>query len=317
MFNVLIAMLLFSLTHPGAAYLIKSSHISVFAFTLLFLFWRVVVQIPLFVHYRDSFALIKSQWLFLVMVGLCGSSVHYLEFAALNTRLPISVISFLVFVHPIWSFLFRYVLFKQKPTINDTIKLIVGISGIFLIIDPATTGVRVNFDLLFPLGASFVMSLWFNLNQIARDRGINRFTFSFAYDAIGLIGISLFVLSTSGLNTFTEASSWTTNIHNFLPLLAYSVIIGFLPNLFLFDGIAKVGALSASYLLLLEPVVSSTISKQLFNEVSAPTFYMGAALIVLINLPHFDKLLNRIFTRIKAHRFQEKGTYGSLSDSTK
>jgi drug/metabolite transporter (DMT)-like permease len=290
---IFLAVLLYGMTHPGAAILLKEYQLSTVTFTLLFLVSRVVIQIPLMVKYSVKKEVLRGNWTLLLLSGICGASLHFLEFKSLDIGLPVSLITFLIFIHPVWSMLFKRYFLKEEIQKIDVMKLVIGLLGVVIIIDPFSGQMNLSWMIIYPLLASVFLSGWITLVGVVQKRGIGKICFSFYYDLFSLLGVLIF-FSPTIINNFS--TSVIPNYFNFSMIawvFAYSIIIGLLPNLLIYSGVEKKGVLLTSYVLLLEPVISSVYSFFIFDDSFSSSFIIGAILIIVINTNLFEKFSNK------------------------
>ena len=71
------------------------------------------------------------------------------------------------------------------------------------------------------------------------------------------------------------------------------MLTGVLPNYAFYFGLNRSTALAAALLMLFEPIASTLIAVAVWKETISPSFYWGALLVLLINIP--DALLVRWF----------------------
>lgn len=65
----------------------------------------------------------------------------------------------------------------------------------------------------------------------------------------------------------------------------YTLVSGVLPNYAFYTGLTRASAMAAALLMLFEPIASSLIAVSVWNEPISSSFYWGAILVLMINLP--------------------------------
>lgn len=73
----------------------------------------------------------------------------------------------------------------------------------------------------------------------------------------------------------------------------YSLLTGVFPNYAFYIGLTRSTALAAALLMLFEPVASTLIAVWSWNEPISSSFYWGAILVLMINLPDAIFLMAR------------------------
>ncbi len=298
MMMLLMSVFLFGMTHPfGKVFL--DSDISLQSFCLVFLALRILFQLPVVSINKEFKVSSKKNLILLVVLGLIGAALHLSEFASLKFGLSVPAVSFLIFTHPIWTQLIRSFLFKEQLTAIKVSKVLIAVFAISLILIPENF-MGINYiPFLIAFFASVAFSLWIIFSEKIQDGGVSTIQLSFYYDVFSLLFVSLSVLVFIPVSPLVvEISSLKYN--HWLSLLFYSLFVGVIANYLFFIGIKKCGSMQASLALLLEPIISSFISFLLFSTHLDPVFYLGALLILLINLP------DRLFSKFISSFFQKR-----------
>ena len=255
MIFVFLAAFLFGLVHPGSK-LLMSQGLSLIPFCFLYLLIRWVVQIPVVLHTGSWKIKSKKELSFLILLGIVGAGLQLTEFVGISENLPVGVVSFLVYSHPIWTlFLSRYI--NQEPiTRRSVLQLLISCAGILLI-----SGFDSSYPLklyIGPLAAGLFLSLWITLSNRASKAGCSPVSISFYYDFFALLVISA-LLSHQGFSEAKQAFGFLTTPKYFLLMAGYSLLIGYLPNLLFYVGNKHSRAQWVGLVLLLEPVISTGI----------------------------------------------------------
>ncbi len=279
--------LLFGLVHPGSKLLMSdpSAGLSLLTFCILYVGIRLLVQIPWVL--RSGAWRVKStaEWAILASIGGVGAALQFSEFYGISKGLPVPLVSFLVYTHPVWTVLTARVLKKSKLDLRAGLALLAATVGIALI----TGGVR-GVDsaslphLTVPVLAGVFISVWVTLSSQARQAGSSSLTVSFYYDVFCLVALVGFAESQGG-ETLSQGLHYLASPERFLCMTVYSVGVGLLPNLLFYMGSARVSAVRAGFVLLLEPVISSLLSFVIWRDELSAYFYLGALLVLSTNLP--------------------------------
>jgi len=300
MIFVFLAAFLFGLVHPGSK-LLMSQGLSLIPFCFLYLLIRWVVQIPVVLHTGSWKIKSKKELSFLILLGIVGAGLQLTEFVGISENLPVGVVSFLVYSHPIWTlFLSRYI--NHEPiTRRAVLQLVISCAGILLI-----SGFDSSYPLrlyIGPLAAGLFLSLWITLSNRASKAGCSATSISFYYDFFALLVISA-LLSHQGFSEAKQAFGFLTTPKHFLLMAGYSLLIGYLPNLLFYVGNKYSRAQWVGLVLLLEPVISTGVSCLVWGEALKPSFILGAFLILSHHIPFKDltrllSSLRGIFSRVQ------------------
>jgi drug/metabolite transporter (DMT)-like permease len=132
---VLLSALLFGLVHPGSK-LILSSGMPLILFCLLYVGIRLVTQLP-FVLIKGSYRITGEKNYILVLgLGFVGALLQVSEFAGISDGVNVSVVTFLVYSHPVWSMLISKFFSSDKWDKIDYIKLGLAVLGILFVLGP-------------------------------------------------------------------------------------------------------------------------------------------------------------------------------------
>jgi drug/metabolite transporter (DMT)-like permease/ABC-type branched-subunit amino acid transport system substrate-binding protein len=287
MIYVVISAIIFGLVHPGSK-LILGRDIDLLSFCLLYVAIRLLVQIPVVIktgHYRLQS---RKQGFILLSIGIVGAILQLSEFMGIANGLPVPIVTFLVYTHPLWTMILGVAINGDKISAFSYLKLILGIGGSALILlghlqSFVGTGVH---QLIAPIFAGFMIALWICLSGKAKKEGASAWTVSFYYDLFALI--SLLVIRTSGLvptMPLTGIVTFLSKPQNFLMISCYSIFVGLLPNLLFYRGSQNISSLTCGLILLLEPVVASLTSNFIWNSPLPHFFFVGAGLVLLGGSP--------------------------------
>lgn len=296
MIFIFFSALLFGLVHPLSK-IILSNGISLYWFCLLYILIRLIAIAPYIIlkgHYKFTK---KTNLLLLIAIGFVGAFLQLTEFAGIDKGLPVPLVTFLVYTHPVWGIFLSRIINKEAFQWESWLKLSLGIAGIYLILlSSSFTNLQISnpIDLILPIVAGLLISLWVSLSKKlqANNSSVNHFTISFYYDTFGLL--TLLGIGVLNNELFTLPVDFISNSSNSFSIIFYSIFIGLLPNLLFYIGINKTTAFAASLILLLEPLIATITSMFLWDYTLSPPFIIGAFFILIISLP-FKGILKKIF----------------------
>ncbi len=282
MISILLSALLFGLVHPGSK-LIMGHGLSLLSFCLLYVGIRLLAQLPLVIAKKSWKIQSKKELLYLLSLGVVGAALQMAEFWGISDGLPVGVVTFLVYTHPVWTILLSRTINRENVDATSIAKLASALVGITLI-----TGFSSGYPVslyIGPLLAGFFIALWISLSNKASKNGCSAGAISFYYDAFAFL-ILIGVASTSNHGaSLAETFKFLGNLQNFALIAAYSIFIGFLPNYLFYWGSQKSSTQAAGFTLLLEPVISTAVSHFAWRETIAPAFALGALFIIAMNFP--------------------------------
>jgi drug/metabolite transporter (DMT)-like permease len=284
---LLIAGSLFGLIHAGAK-LVLGTGLPFIPFCALYVGLRVLLQLPI-VWRVGGFRIKNSTQLFyLLTLGFIGSSLRITEFVGIKDGLPVALVSFLIYLHPVWTIFFSRWLDKEPITRLKVFKLGLALTGMLFLCDWQQRSLHQIFLLWGPICAGMLISLWICFSNTAQKKSaLSPVGLAFYYDLFSFIPLLFIALSQSGSSDFYLAVHWISDPNHLLLISAYSLISGLIPNYCFYFGIQKTTSLAAALLMLFEPVVSAVVSVLAFGDRLSPYFMWGALCILLLNLPDY------------------------------
>lgn len=290
---LLIAGLLFGLIHPGCKW-ITSSGLPLLPFCLLFVTARVLFQLPVAWRRGGLKVTSRSQWKMLIALGLVGAALRITEFMGIVEGLPVSLVSFLIYLHPVWTIFFSRWLNGEAIDALKVFKIGAALVGTSLLCNLSSVNELDHFlQMWSPIAAGMLIALWICLSARARAEGSSIVTTSFYYDLFTLVPLILLCGIELDASQWTATAQWLGNPTNVLNIAVFSILTGVLPNYSFYYGLTRSTAIAAALLMLFEPIASTLIAVGVWNEAISPSFYWGAILVLLINLP--DALLLKAF----------------------
>jgi drug/metabolite transporter (DMT)-like permease len=275
MLLLLLSSLLFGLSNPVGALLIGSDDTLVFAFHFLLI--MTLIQLPFVIpRWQEIRALsFKGEFSLLLLAGLIGTFLYWCEFSSLQVGLPITHVTFLALTVPAWTLLWEWLRGRgSKWNIN---KWVIALIGSAFLIVPNSKG-QFTPAYLLPIFTSLLTAAWLIYAKKAQEAGISPLVCSFFNDLFSLAGVTGFILlkGRMGLITMPE------HLGN---LVLYSAVIGVLPNILLYRGLRTTGVVTATAIIMMEPVLSGIFSLFLNQDRLSVNFLIGSLFIVLSNVP--------------------------------
>lgn len=291
MWIVFMAALIFGFVHPGSK-LILGQGIPLSYFCLLYIGIRLIAQLP-FLFRTKATELKREKIIFaLISIGLVGALLQLFEFKGVDLGIPPATITFIMFSYPLWILAVNFLSQKHTIGIFDAVQSMAVITGIYLIGQSEMTNLKLNsWALLYPLLASFLIAAWILLSNHLRKEGVGTFHLSAYYDFFSFI-VLLVIFSGQLKHDWPQFLFWSDSLQHIYGIVFFSIFVGLLPNFLFYFGNRQVTSHFAGTVLALEPIFSSFYSAALWPTVFGRSFVVGAAFILLANLP------KEIFTSI-------------------
>lgn len=275
MLLLFLSSILFGLTHPLGAILVKDEDTLVFAGQ--FLAMLTLIQLPFVApKWREIRKMtFRKEFSLLLISGLIGTFLYWCEFSSLKIGLPISHVTFLLLTVPAWILLYEF--FRGEGTKWNVNKWVLALIGSIVLIHPSADA-QFSFGYLLPIFTSLLTAGWLIYTKKSLDAGISPIVSSFFNDLVSFVGVVFLIC----LNGRAESVAMPENYQN---ILLYSAVIGVLPNLLLYYGLKHSNVLAASLMIMLEPVISGILSVLIHQEELGANFLVGAIFIAISNIP--------------------------------
>jgi len=252
----------------------------------MFVVARILFQLPVVWKSGGVHVGSKSEWKILMALGLVGAALRVTEFAGIVDGLPVSLVSFLIYLHPVWTIFFSRWLNNDPIDAFKVLKIGAALLGTSLICDLSSVNEFKHVLALWsPIVAGMLISLWICLSTRAQREGTSVVSISFYYDIFTLVPLLTYSLLRMDANDWMQTVTWISIPQNVLIMGAFTLITGVLPNYAFYFGLVRSTALAAALLMLFEPIASTLIAVWAWGEPISSSFYWGAILILLINLP--------------------------------
>lgn len=211
-----------------------------------------------------------------------------LQFESLVLGLQPAVSALLLYTQPIWTIIFGKAFFSENIGRAKIGMVVVGLFGVLLIVNPESffreIGSSNFFGELSALAGGIFLSLWIILGKKGRLENFKspgEMAFAVRGSTLVFVSVSCFSTIAIGYHTFFESPELITA--NLIPLFAFSVVAGAMPDYLVYRGIEKLQSLQIGVLLLLEPISSAILSAILL--ISSLTLFevAGGCLILFSN----------------------------------
>lgn len=272
---LLMSSLLFGLANPLGALLVESEDALVFSFQFLAIL--TIVQLPFVIrNWREVIRFtFRKEFSLLLMSGFIGTFLYWCEFSSLQVGLPISHITFLALTVPAWTLLYEWA--RGRGTKWNINKWVLALIGSAILIAPNARG-QFSVGYLLPIFTSLLTAAWLIYSKKSMEAGISPLVCSFFNDLFSLVGVFAFIV----MNRRMGSISIPENIGN---IFLYSTLIGVLPNVLLFWGLKNTSVVSASTIIMLEPVMAGVLAVLINNDTLGVNFVLGSFCIMMSNLP--------------------------------
>ncbi len=272
----------------GASLLSKTG-LSAFDISFFFLSLSLIPLAP-FVLRRGFLLRMRDSWRYLSAYSLANTGLVLLQFESLKLGLAPAVSALLLYTQPIWTIIFGKIFFAEKVDRTRIGVVALALTGVFLITDPITIfhgfGSNMNtfYGYIAALTGAVFLSLWIIMGKKGRlDVFQKPVELVFAVRGSTLILVSVVSLATLTTGAHVFLANPDAIFHNILPLFAFAIIAGTIPDFLFYSGIEKVQALQAGVILLLEPVSAAILSAVLLIATPSLVQAAGGALILFSN----------------------------------
>jgi drug/metabolite transporter, DME family len=271
------------------ASLLSRTGLSAFDISFFFVSLSLIPLLP-FVMRKDFLLRMRDSWRYLSAYSLANTGLVLLQFESLKLGLAPAVSALLLYTQPIWTIIFGKIFFSEKVDRTRIGVIVLALIGVFLITDPITLVHELgsnasNFygEIAALIGAVF-LSLWIIMGKKGRLDVFQKpaeLVFAVRSSTLILVSIISFATLTTGAHVFLANPN--AIFHNIIPLFAFAMIAGTIPDFLFYSGIDKVQALQAGVILLLEPISAVILSVVLLIATPSLVQAAGGALILFSN----------------------------------
>jgi drug/metabolite transporter (DMT)-like permease len=300
------SVLLFGFVHPGSKFILGTG-IGLLHFCLLYSGFRLLSQLPVVIFKKYYLIPSKMHLLLLGGMGLVGAALQFTEFKGISEGLPVSLVTFLLYSYPIWTILFSSVINGENVSLESFFKVGLSIIGLIFILDGhakiQVKDFKFEATLIYPIVASFLMALWVCLANLSKKKGCRSWSISFYYDLFAFLTLAGITLQNDTSAQFLHLENWMFQDFNTAIIFGYAVLLGVVPNILFYKASQNLTAMTASLLLLFEPVISSVISFWAWRETLNNSFILGACLLLASNIS-YKSLFNFNIIKTKKESYE-------------
>ena len=214
----------------------------------------------------------------LVVTGVIGTFLYWCEFSALKVGLPIAHLSFLSLTVPAWVLLYEY-FNKDAGSINLN-KWLMAMLGSIVMILPVMGG-EFSLGHILPIFSSFLFAAFIISSKRSQDAGISPIVCCFFNDLFPLIGVMVLMLINGKPDDLLVMPPEPTN------MFLFSALIGLLPGLIFLYGLKETDLTTASFIVIIEPILLGVIAVVFSDGPLTFNFLAGALMIMIANMPDF------------------------------
>jgi drug/metabolite transporter (DMT)-like permease len=234
-----------------------------------------VFLLPLAV--RNLKGIDRRQWLYLFIIGLCGSLIPSFLFAIAQTQIPSSVTGILNALTPMFTMIIGFIFFNQRLSLNTTIGLLIGFAGsIYLILAGNEGGIAgINYYALLIVLATIFYGTNLNIIKFKLSKLNARTITSISLILVGPIATVYLLGFTDFISHMTVENSY------YIGAVVLLGVLGTAIALVLFNEMVKItNPIFASSVTYLIPIVA-VVWGLLDGERLFVPHYIGMALIIL------------------------------------
>ncbi len=220
---------------------------------------------------RQSFRVSKKQLVMLLIVGAVGMGGTEFLLNIAYGMIPVGLTTMLHFLYPSIVSIIMVVLFKQKMTKLKLGGILLSVAGMLLIAD-LSGGIK-----LAGIAAALCSSLTYTFYMIANEKGnINELPLIIKLFFVSFGSTLAFGIQTAASGTFSLPVGTVVFVQLFFILGLGSMIAFYL----LIAGIKLIGASSASFFNMLEPITSLVVSNLIYHDQPSLFTLLGCSLVL-------------------------------------
>lgn len=278
--------------------ILHNGGLSVTAITFFRCFLSVIgIVLWSFLKNRAAFKVDKKGLIISAFYGIVGFIGCFFLYNFAVSRVPVSVVTVLLFTGTVWVILFDAILFKEPITTKKIVVMIVTIVGCILVANLLNSRVKLDFiGILAGLGTGVSFCL-----QLVIPKCFEK---EYKKDTLIIYGYIFACIFIGVFTDFGETYNTISNSNHFWTLVLNILSIGFLStfisNTFYVKSTEYITASLASILAAMEPVLSSIFAWILLGEVMNIMQIIGAFLVILAALileTDFEALKDKVFNR--------------------
>lgn len=244
-----------------------------------FLFYRFFLSFLIVLTY-STIKKIKipsgKQFFTLFLLGALGYTGQAFVYLSAVKYASTGLVAILLYLYPAFVALISIIVFKERIQNATAIGLITAFIGTALVMEPAG-GQPIGFALA--IAAAMIYSIYITVNgkYLHNVNGIQ--------SIVVIFGASTFVLS---IVFFFSGPQFEFSVEGWMIILACVVISTIIPSITFLEGLKRIGAIQASLLSTIEPLVTVLLSYLFFLEELSSRALIGGGLIlgtvIMLNL---------------------------------
>ena len=258
---------------------------SLFQISIFPYLFSLILLTPLFFLVKRSKNL-KALLPVLILYGVVEVGINFCQFAAPILGASIAITVLLLYVQPLWTTLSSWLFLKEKITRTNIIACALVLGGVFLIVNPL--GIKDASSLvgiIVALLGGIFLSGWVSVGSYLSKNGMKPLDTMFLGSWIMLIIISLsYPIARNFVpNPALTGFSFDKGVLPWVVIFSFG-IIAFIVNHFCYlQGTKKVPTADAGTIMLIEPVVGTTLAIIFFHQLLTLSIIVGGILILFAN----------------------------------
>lgn len=258
---------------------------SLFQISTLPYIFSLLLLVPVFFLIKRSSNL-KNVFPIIVLYGLVETGICICQFAAPILGASIAITVLLLYVQPLWTTLSSWLFLKEKITKINIVACAMVLAGVVLIVNPLNIKNAGSWiGIIIALFGGIFLSGWVSIGSYLSKKGVKPIDTMFLGTLIMVTTISLsfpiakHFISDPALVGFSfnkDTIAWIT-------IFGFG-IIAFIINHFVYlQGTKKVPTADAGIIMLIEPIVGTTLAIIFFHQLLTLSIIVGGILILFAN----------------------------------
>lgn len=272
--SLFLVSVLWGINYPISSYLLQGFS-PVFLSTVRICFTSLFLIIVAIIH-KGMKRPTLSEWKYLVGVGIFGTLLNQtFYFTGLHHTTPANA-SLIISLAPIATILLERVIFKVKFTIKKSTGAIVSLIGVFSIIGVANGSIGISWGDFNILIAMLCLSI-----SLLFIRGLAKTMNSFIITVYATVLGSVLMIPAAGVESIVSGSVISHSPFMWILLISAGIIAQGVAGFWWNNGVAKVGAGTASMFMNIQPFVAILASHFILGNHIMLTQIIGGILVLL------------------------------------
>lgn len=258
---------------------------SLFQISTLPYIFSLVLLTPVFFLIKRSKNL-KDALPILLLYGFVEAGINICQFAAPMLGASIAITVLLLYVQPLWTTITSWLFLKEKITKINIIACTMVLAGVVLIVNPFNIeNVGSWIGVIVALLGGIFLSGWVSVGSHLSKMGVKPIETMFLGSWIMLIILSIAFPIARHFITDQALVGFTFDKSTVAWIVIFGFgIIAFIVNHFVYlQGTKKVPTADAGIIMLIEPVVGTTLAIIFFHQLLTPSIIIGGILILFAN----------------------------------